>query len=104
MAHSDATTPALQLDTAPRGLPGLEAAIKARGYRTISHFAREHREASAPLYDIARGDVSPTADTIRRLARALDVSADALLGLTPIVDPAAVSAAVAAAAEELGSK
>lgn len=66
-----------------RGLPGLVAVVRARGYRSLSHFARESRELPAALYGFARGDVSPTTPTIIRLCALLECSADVLLGLMP---------------------
>lgn len=106
MPHRSPHTPPPVLPTstdAPRalGLPGLEPAIKLRGWPSISAAAFALREHAPPLYAYAQARRDATGPTIARLARLLNCSADQLLGLAPVVDPPAVDAATAAAAAAL---
>lgn len=65
------------------GLPGLEAVCRARGW-SLGRAALELQEFPNAVYKWARGQASPSAGAIVRLARKLNVSADVLLGLAPV--------------------
>ncbi len=82
MKHPAHTPPHSPAPTLVRGLPGLEPLVLRR-WRSLSAAAPDLGIDQGHLYKIARGRMDPTATVIARIARALDVSADELLGLAP---------------------